>query len=135
MENLPRSELLEHGDPMSVQIGAAPNIGKRTRVLKKGNFVADGTEQLLAEFEGEGKVSGSVDLHQMTLEDKIVVRQYFKILSTSDYQKYAEENYEGFQESPLVYFPEKVTETSIKTTLQQTEGVYRIFQHSFTVEE
>ena len=119
---------------MSVQIGAAPKTSKKTRVLNRGNLRADGTEQLLAEFEGEGKVSGSVDLHEMTLGDKIIVRQYFKIL-TSDYLKYAEESYEGFQESPLVYFPEKVTETAIKTTLQQTEGVYRRFQHSFTVEE
>jgi len=120
---------------MSVQIGAAQKSSKRTRVLKKGNLVANNTEQLLAEFEDEGKVSGNLDLHEMMVGDKIVVRQYFKILSTSDYQKYAEEDYEGFQESPLVYFPEKMAETSIKITLQQTEGVYRRFQHSFTVEE
>ena len=120
---------------MSVVIGAAPSTSKITKVTKKGNLVANGIEQVLEEFEGEGKLSGSVDLHQMMLGDKIVVRQYFKILSTSDYQKYAEESYEGLQESPLVYFPEKVTETSVKITLQQTEGVYRRFQHSFTVEE
>lgn len=119
---------------MSVQIGAAPKASKK-KLFKSGNLSADGTEQILVEFEGEGTLSGSVDLHEMDLGDKIVVRQYFKILSASDHQKYAEETYEGFQESPLVYFPEKVTEIAIKITLQQTEGVYRRFTHSFTVEE
>lgn len=119
---------------MSVAIGAAPKSSKRTKVSKKGNLTANGTEQVLVEFEGEGKLSGTVDVHEMTLEDKIIIRQYMKPLSTSDYQLYAKENYESIQEMPLIYFPEKLTDTAIKITLEQTQGIFRRYRHTSIME-
>ncbi len=119
---------------MSVQIGAAPKASKKMP-FKRGNLSADGTEQVLAEFEGQGKVSGNVDLHEMGDGDKIVVRQYMKALSTSEYEKYAEETYQDAQDLPLLYFPEKVTDTAIKITLEQTQGISRRYQHTFIVED
>jgi hypothetical protein len=120
---------------MSVQIGAAPKTSKRMRLLKKGNLAADGTEQVLVEFEGEGKLYGSLDLHEMTVGDTVIVRQYIKLLPESDYEKYAEETYEEVQDMPVIYFPDKATDVAMKITLEQTEGVYRRFRCSFMVED
>ena len=120
---------------MSVAIGAASKSSKRMRVLKKGNLVAAGTEHVLAEFEGEGKLYGSLDLHEMMAGDTVIVRQYVKLLLGSDYEKYAEETYEEVQDMPVIYFPDKATDVAMKITLEQTEGVYRRFRHCFMVEE
>ncbi len=119
---------------MSVQIGAAPKV-KKPKVLSRGNTMSDGTEQVLAEFEGEGKLYGSLDLHEMMIGDTVIVRQYIKLLPESDYEKYAEETYEEVQDMPVIYFPDKATDVAMKITLEQTEGVYRRFRHCFLVED
>ena len=119
---------------MSVQIGAAPKA-KKPRVLKQGNLTSDGTEQILAEFEGIGKVYGSLDLHSTMAGDTIIVRQWIKLLDGSEYQKYAEETYQGVQDMPVIYFPDKATDVAIKITLQQTEGIFRRYEHNFMVED
>ena len=119
---------------MSVQIGAAPKL-KKTRTLKQCNLASDGTEQVLTEFEGIGRVYGSLDLHSMMAGDTVIVRQWIKLLTDSEYQKYAEETYQGIQQMPVIYFPDKATDVAIKITLQQTEGIFRNFPHNFMVED
>ncbi len=125
---------------MSVQIGGAPKTivtvnPNKLRRLSQGNLDADGSEQVLAEYVGMGKLYGTVDLHEMQVGDRVVLRQYIKLLPNSDYQKYAEESYLGIQENPVVYFLEKATDIATKITLQQTEGIFRSSEHNFMVED
>ena len=125
---------------MSVVIGAAPKTivianPNKPRRFSQGNLDADGSEQILVEYTGVGKLYGTVDLHEMQIGDKVVLRQYIKLLPNSDFQKYAEESYSGTQENPVVYFLEKATDVAIKITLQQTEGIFRSSEHNFMVED
>ena len=102
--------------------------------LSSGNIDADGSEQLLTEYAGAGKISGYIDLSEMGSGDEIIIRQYVKVLSTSPYQKYAEETYSGVQNPPLLYLQRRETDIGMKVTLQQTLGVYRKFLHNFVLE-
>lgn len=98
--------------------------------IKKGNIMADGTEQTILEFEDVGKVMGYIDLSNMETGDTVVMKQYMKILN-GDYKRYAREIYTGLQEDPILYIKCKETELGIKVTLQQTAGVFRSFDYNF----
>jgi len=119
---------------MSVTITKLPQVVK-PELLAQGTLKADGSEQTMAEFVGVGKVYGSVDLQEMQAGDTVVLRQYLKLKNGGAYKKYGEETYTGAQALPVIYFPEKATDTALKISLQQTVGILKSFDYSFMREE
>lgn len=103
----------------------------RLSPLKSGNLVADGTEQTLLEFVNIGRISGYVDLGNMQVGDKVIIRQYMKLVRGGNYREFEGVPYSGVQDSPVLYIEPKETDFAIKITLQQTVGSYRSFPHNF----
>jgi len=120
---------------MSVTITAAAKETKRLKPKKSGNLLADGTEQTLLEFEGLAKIVGYVDLSNMAMADTVVIRQYMKLTSESNYKKYAEQTLIGVQPEPLLYITPKETDVAILITLQQTTGAFKRYPHNFIEED
>jgi len=117
-----------------MSISATCSVTSRMVILKKGNLTSDGSEQVLLEFLGIGKISGYVDLSSMAAEDTVIIKQYFKALSTSSYQKYAEETYVGVQDNPMLHITPKESDVALKITLQQTIGYPKRFLNNFMKE-
>ncbi len=103
------------------------------RSIKKGNIVADGSEQTVLETELIGRVSGYLDLAEMEAGDVITIRQYLTVDGT--YRKYHTESYSGVQADPMVYMTPKEVASKLKLTLEQTAGTFRGFPHDFILEE
>lgn len=110
------------------------SVASRIVVLKKGNLTSNGEEQVMLEFFGVGKIFGYVDLSNMVAEDNVIIKQYFKALPASSYQKYAEETYVGLQENPMLYVTPKESDVALKITLQQTVGYPKRFLNNFMKE-
>lgn len=122
---------------MSVSIGGGGVVNVYVHAiapLKSGNLHADGSEQILVEHEGSGRISGYVDLSKMEPSDSIVIRQYVKILAGSAYSKYAEELYSGIQDRPTCYIQPRETDYGMKLTLQQMSGSFKSFPNNFVLE-
>ena len=103
------------------------------RSVKKGNLVADGSEQTMLETEAIGRISGYVDLAQMEAGDSVTVRQYVAVNGT--YRKYHAEEYSGVQANPVVYITPKEIASGLKVSLEQTAGTFRAFFYDFILEE
>ena len=117
-----------------MSIAVSCSTTKRITTIKKSNLTSDGSEQTMLEFRGVGRIFGLIDFSVMVAEDTVLLRQYFKILQTGNYQKYAEETYVGVQENPLIYVTPKETEVALKITLQQTTGLPKRYFHNFMKE-
>ena len=120
---------------MSVQIAGnrvfITVISGRISPIKSGTLIADGLEQTLIEFIDVGRVGGYVDLGNMQLSDKVVIRQYMKMVAGGSYGKYADETYDGVQIPRILYIKPKETDVALKITLQQTQGVNKSFEYNF----
>jgi hypothetical protein len=117
---------------MSVIITSAK---ERLKPIGSGSLFADGTEQTLLEFNGIARITGYVDLSNMTIGDTIIIRQYMKLTSKSNYKKYAEQTLTGVQPEPVLYITPKETDVAILITLQQTTGVFKEFPYNFMEED
>lgn len=116
---------------MPVTVSSSGKL-KKLSLLKEGNLHADGSEQVLVEYTEAGRVSGYVDLSDMQLGNKIIIRQYLMV--NGSYQKYAEETYENSQNIPIIYITPKETDKGLKVTLQQTAGFMRGYDYRFILE-
>jgi hypothetical protein len=119
---------------MSVTITGAKET-KKLKPIKSGNLLADGSEQMLLEFEGVAKIIGYVDLSAMTIGDTVIIRQYMKLATAGSYKKYAELPLVGVQPEPLLYITPKETDVAILITLQQTTGTFKRYPHNFMEED
>lgn len=118
--------------PISLSGGGTVTINiNRLSPLKRGNLIADGTEQTLLEFVDVGAVTGYVSLKEMLGGDTVIIRQYMRIEEGGSYEPYASETFTGFQANPTLYFTRKETDLGIKITLEQTAGVFKHFINDF----
>lgn len=83
----------------------------------------------MMEVEKGEEISGYIDLSAMQAGDTVQIRQYVKV--DVEFKLYASEPYNGTQSSPALYFPKKISATSMKITLEQTAGIYRRYPHAF----
>lgn len=107
----------------------------RLDAFQDGTITADGTEQDLLEFTEVGRVMGYLDLQNMQAGDTLVIRQYMKLKTGGSYKKYAEEQYSGVQDVPVVYLKPKESDIGMKITIEQTAGVLRDYDYNFVREK
>lgn len=99
------------------------------KIPLSGEVEADGTEQA---FEISGsQVMGYIDLSRMDIGDVVIVRQYVRMVGTSEYRKYAEETYSGVQVLPVIHVVPKRVSDSVKISIQQMVGVLKTFRYEF----
>jgi hypothetical protein len=103
-------------------------------VTFEGTVTMDGSEKTVFEFVGTGRISGHIDLQNMTAGDVVVIRQYIKVKDGGPYKKYAEETYSGAQSLPLIHVTPKSVGVALKVTIQQTAGSYKSFDYNFVKE-
>lgn len=111
-----------------------PFRGMSLKLHATGTVTADGTEQTLTEIIGLVKLSGCVDLSNMTTGDRVLIREYMKARPDGAYRKHEEALYRGVQDPPLILIPQKVVNYAAKVTLQQT-GTFKSFDYTFAREE
>jgi len=100
-------------------------------VLTDGTLTSDGTEQILLEYRGSGKISGYIDLSEMRSGDTVLIREYICIRLRGDYKLYHEEEYKDFQHPSILYIDRKESHYGVRLTLQQTQGNFRKFPYLF----
>jgi len=101
--------------------------------LGSGVMKADGTEQLVFEFERAEpfQLHGWINLKNLEEEDEVWIRQYHRLAVDGEFSLYAKEKYEGKQEEPLVYITPKTSLRPIRITIQQTKGKFKYFPWEF----
>jgi len=101
--------------------------------LGDGVFKADGTEQIVFEYERVEpyKLSGQFDLQEMEVGDVVLIKQYFKIRKEEPYKLYEVEEYRDKQERPIIHITPKEVMYGCRITLQQTAGVFKTFRWIF----
>lgn len=109
--------------------------GLELKKQAEGTLNADGSEQSIVKINSLMKLSGYIDLSEMETGDEVVIKQYMRIKSGGAYKKYAQENYSGVQEKPLIYITTKVLGHGGQVTLQQTLGTNKSFEYEFISEE
>ena len=101
-------------------------------LIKEGEIIADGTEQLAIEYTETGRLDGIIDLSHMAVGDTVLMREYQKI--NGSYELYAEEPYYGVQVMPSIDVIPKTGKDGIRFTIQQTAGVFKSYHYMFFVE-
>jgi len=101
--------------------------------LGDGAFKADGSEQIVFEYERAGpfRISGQMDLQEMEEGDVVLVRQYFKIRREEPYKLFLPWEYRGKQEYPVKRITPKEAMYGFRITLQQTAGLFKTFRWIF----
>lgn len=107
-----------------------PIVVKR-EILKEGEIVANGDEQVLIEVVGTISLEGYVDLSEMNEGDAVTLRRYVRIINGDDYKLHAEETYYGKQREPLIRFPPIAGRYGIMVTIQQISGTFKKFKYQF----
>lgn len=91
-----------------------------------GTLTATGAVDVVKEIaDTVNKLHCFIDLSLMQAADTIKVAQEIKIKAAGSYAKYAEEEYSGVQDKPMLYVVTKPARHGIKVTLEQTAGTYR----------
>lgn len=91
-----------------------------------GILTATGSVDVVKEITDiVNKLHCFIDLSLMEAGDTIKVAQEIKIKSGGTYAKYAEEEYSGVQDKPMLYVVTKPSRHGIKITLEQTVGTNR----------
>ena len=116
-------------DATAYTAGRAAKIDKIQDFLEEGvgTLTADGTEQIVRDYTGTGRLHAYVDLTNMAAGDTTVIRQFMKVKAAGAYIKYAEETYSGAQTLPMLHVILKPGKNGVKVTLQQTAGVNRAY--------
>lgn len=78
-------------------------------------------------------LEGHIDLSVMEAGDAITLSESISIVTPVDYKEYADSDYSGVQDLPLLYVETKPGRYGIKLELTQTAGVVRIFPYQFFV--
>ena len=109
--------------------GRAAKMDKIQDFLEEGvgTLTADGTEQIVRDYTGTGRLHAYIDLTAMLAGDTTVIRQFMKVKVAGAYIKYAEETYSGAQTLSLLHVIMKPGKNGVKVTLQQTAGVNRAY--------
>jgi len=118
--------------PASVNVNVQAQA--RLKPYRSGTILANGTEQVVVEYVGVGRLMGYIDMQNLGSGEEVVIRQYMKLKPDGDYKKYEEEVYTGPLDPPVVYVTPKESDFGIKVTLQQISGTYRSFDYNFLVE-
>lgn len=100
--------------------------------VAKGLLQADGTEQVVGEFESTGRLSGFIDLSQMQEGDSTIIQQYIDI--GDGFKRYWQEGYSNYQLNPVLYINPKESASSIRLTLRQVSGVNRNYRYALIAE-
>lgn len=115
----------------------AAKLDKIQDFLEEGNgtLTADGTEQIVREYTGLGKLHAYIDLTNMVAGNSTTIRQFMKIKAAGAYAKYAEETYTGAQTLPLLHIIMKPGKFGVKVTLQQAAVVFKTYDWETLVEQ
>ena len=103
----------------------------RLDAFHDGMVLADGTEQIILEYDEVARIMGYVDLGNMWDGDVVVICQYLRVRPRGEFRKYAEEKYEHAQKIPVLYLKPKESDYGVKVTLQQTAGFLKSFDYNF----
>jgi hypothetical protein len=96
--------------------------------------LADGSEQVVLEYIGLGRVFGYIDLQNMVEGDEVVIRQYMRLKPGGAFKRYAQASFSGVQTDPVVYIQPKEVDYGVRVTLQQIAGVFKSFDFNFLYE-
>jgi len=101
--------------------------------LGDGSFKADGTEQIVFEYERAEpfKISGQLDLEEMVDGDVVIVKQYFKVRREKPYKLFKTVEYKNKRKEPIVFVISKEAMYGFRITIQQIAGVFKVFQWIF----
>ena len=116
-------------------VQTAPSSPITLKVHSSGILSANGAEQGVTEASPLMKFSGFIDLSEMEDGDKVVIRQYVRVVEGGGYKLYDETEYVGRRKDSLLYITPKVLTFGTKITFQQTEGILKNFEYSFVKED
>ncbi len=136
-ESLLEAAIATRASATDYTAGRAAKMDKIQDFLEEGNgtLTADGTEQIVREYVGLGKLHAYIDLTNMVAGNSTTIRQFMKIKAAGAYAKYAEETYAGVQTLPLLHIIMKPGKFGVKVTLQQAAVVYKAYDWETLVEQ
>lgn len=93
----------------------------------------DVTEVVLQELGVLFYLEGHIDLSAMEAGDAITISESISIVTPVEYKEYADSDYSGVQDLPLLYVETKPGKDGVKVELTQTAGVVKTFPYQFFV--
>lgn len=102
--------------------------------LSSGTLLANVLEQVVVEYSGLARLMGYIDLSAMQLGDTVEVRQYVIAIAGGAYGLHALEQYNDVQILPLLHISPKLSYWSVRVTLRQMVGAFRLFPYNFALE-